>query len=67
MDTPDRIYLQTHDELGNEMDYILDEITWCVDQINDTDVEYVHVDKYRALEEKLSGYEELIRHGCEFE
>ena len=36
MSAPDKIYLQWADE-----DY--DEITWCVDQIDDTDVEYSRV------------------------
>ena len=36
MSAPDKIYLQWADE-----DY--DEITWCVDQIDDTDVEYSRI------------------------
>ena len=51
MEIPEKVYIQTCDELGNEMDMILDEVTWCVDQINDTDPEYILADKYRALEE----------------
>lgn len=37
MTNPDRIYLQAKDEDGE----LPDEVTWCVDRIHDTDVEYV--------------------------
>ena len=40
MSAPDKIYLQWADEESDE-DY--NEITWCVDQIDDTDVEYSRV------------------------
>jgi len=36
MKVPKVIYLQVKDDLGNE----LDEWTWCVDKINETDIEY---------------------------
>lgn len=37
MTNPDRIYLQVKDEDGATPD----EVTWCVDRVHDTDVEYV--------------------------
>jgi hypothetical protein len=40
MNIPDKIYLQIEDET---------EVTWCVDRINDTDVEYLRVDRYKSL------------------
>ena len=40
MGAPDKIYLQWDDGEGDE-DY--NEITWCIDQIDDTDVEYSRV------------------------
>ena len=40
MSAPEKIYLQWADEESDE-DY--NEITWCVDQIDDTDVEYSRV------------------------
>lgn len=36
---PDRIYLQVVDEDGEAPD----EVTWCVDRVHDTDVEYYRV------------------------
>jgi hypothetical protein len=36
MTVPQTIYLQFFDEDGEENE----EVTWCVDKINDTDVEY---------------------------
>ena len=43
MDIPKRIYLQIFDDDGHEHD----EVTWCDDSINDSDVEYVLVDPQR--------------------
>lgn len=40
MDIPAKIYLQIKDEDGETPD----EITWCVDKIHDTDVEYVRAE-----------------------
>ena len=37
MDIPDVIYLQAYDDSQNDWEGV----TWCVDQINDTDVKYV--------------------------
>ena len=39
--TPKRIYLQTEDFLGEDLE---DDITWCADRINDTDVLYIRAD-----------------------
>ena len=41
---PDKIYLQITDDEGEHSD----EITWCVDKINDDDVEYIRVNKQRV-------------------
>ena len=40
MHIPDKIYLQIKDEDGEELGH---EVTWCVDKIHDTDIEYVRV------------------------
>ena len=40
-DMPKKIYIQIEDHLG-EFDE-LGEATWCVDKINDSDIEYVLV------------------------
>ena len=37
MHIPDKIYLQIKDEDGETPD----EVTWCIDRIHDTDIEYV--------------------------
>lgn len=37
MKMPTKIYLQTVDDYGG----ITEEITWCIDKINETDVEYI--------------------------
>ena len=34
---PDKIYLQIKDEDGDDQD----DWTWCIDKINDTDIEYI--------------------------
>ncbi len=49
METPKRIYLQIEDSEGeiSELSYA----TWCVDQIHDTDVEYVRRDVAVRLRE----------------
>lgn len=38
---PERIYLQCHDEDGNLLDLVHDDVTWCVDKINANDVTYI--------------------------
>ncbi len=43
MEIPDKIYLQLYED-GELLDIKKDEITWCQDKINDTDVEYVRKD-----------------------
>ena len=51
MTAPEIIYLQLYDSEGEEMtEYYGGDITWCVDQINDTDVGYIRID---LLEERL--------------
>ena len=47
---PKRIYLQWFDEDGEKLDPTKDEITWCVDCINETDVSYVREKTIQALE-----------------
>lgn len=46
MKIPDKIYLQICEEHGVGCD----EVTWCTDSINDTDVEYVLLE--RATQQK---------------
>ncbi len=41
MKPPERIWLQFYDEFDGEES---EDITWCVDHINETDVEYVRAD-----------------------
>lgn len=41
---PTKIYLQWYDEDGEPLDALSDEVTWCVDEINPTDVEYRRAD-----------------------
>lgn len=41
--TPNKIYLQADPEGEKAIDWI-DGITWCEDQINDTDIKYIRVD-----------------------
>lgn len=45
---PERIYLQCYDDQGEYLDPISGEVTWCVDQINETDAEYVLVYERRC-------------------
>ena len=49
---PARIYLQCRDDLG-ELIPPDNDITWCEDNINDTDEEYVRSDIATALVEAL--------------
>lgn len=43
MSIPNKIYLQTDPEGEKAIDWI-DGVTWCEDQINDTDVKYIQAD-----------------------
>ena len=54
-DMPKLIYLQIEDGVG-EFDE-LGEATWCVDKINDSDIEYMLVDKNfrRMLDNLIEG------------
>ena len=38
---PERIYLQCYESDGTLRDFISDDVTWCVDQINNNDVIYI--------------------------
>lgn len=45
---PARIWLQAYDEDGEPLPREhWDALTWCEDKINDTDIEYVRVDRRR--------------------
>ena len=46
--TLERLYLQVKDDEGNPHE----EVTWCQDQINATDVEYVRADLLKELQEE---------------
>lgn len=49
---PDQIYLQVKDEYGEAVD----EITWCVDKIHDTDIKYIRVPNASPCDDcKLEG------------
>jgi hypothetical protein len=58
MTPPKVIYLQWYDVDGEEA--IDEEVTWCLDQINDTDVAYVLASRIKELEAEVAGLEELI-------
>lgn len=57
MEAPERIYLQTGlEEWDNDPELTwddLEEVTWCVDRINDNDVEYVLKDVAAALRQTI--------------
>ena len=57
---PDIIYLQiAEDEIGN---YDADEVTWCADRVNDTDVKYARVDAIGKLERRVAVlYSDLLK------
>lgn len=38
---PEQIYLQAHDTEGNLLNATKDEVTWCVDRINENDAAYI--------------------------
>ena len=46
MTPPKRIYLQADSNFPVDTG---EEVTWCVDEINDTDTEYVRLDVYEEL------------------
>ena len=48
---PERIWLQVQDENKDEP-FVIDETTWCQDNINDHDIEY-----YKALPQSIEGTE----------
>lgn len=52
---PDEIWLQIGDEYGDSLD--VDERTWCVDNINESDIRYVLDKKLIDLEAKLEQWE----------
>lgn len=37
---PETIYLQCYDEAGDLLDLIHDDVTWCIDRINERDAIY---------------------------
>lgn len=62
---PERIYLQWLDPDSHEEAY---EVTWCVDQIDRTDPEYVRIDIYEKLLEAAKAMrDELSRYFWDFE
>ena len=50
---PERIYLQVHEDDVWAKDLHIGETTWCVDKINDTDVEYVLASRLEECEAQL--------------
>ena len=60
---PERIWLQVYGEdwWGNESPELPtdnEDVTWCVDQINGSDVEYVLASKVEELEKRIGELEE---------
>lgn len=45
---PERIYLQCYDDQGEYLDPATGDVTWCVDQINEIDAEYILVKQPRC-------------------
>lgn len=54
---PEKIYLQWFDDLSNEPIPDDEMITWCQDQINKNDPEYIRADK---LKEKIEAFKNAI-------
>ena len=47
---PEKIYLQIGDDCPDDIDFKdLHEVTWCVDKINDNDIEYMRVEHPKLL------------------
>lgn len=38
---PEQIYLQCHEDDGNLLNLVRDDVTWCVDQINENNAIYI--------------------------
>lgn len=57
---PKTIYLQWYDELGEEPDDKL-EVTWCADEINETDIKYIIASDVDALKKRIAELEDLIK------
>lgn len=53
---PKKIYLQMLDEDGEEQD----EITWCEDEINDTDIAYVLESALTTAQEENKRYKDAL-------
>lgn len=51
---PKRIFIQQFEDPKTEGFQTGEEVTWCVDQINDNDVEYVRKDLYDNIQEAQS-------------
>lgn len=56
-DAPETIYLQMEDEEGN----LSEEITWCKDQINDTDVKYKKITDENQNSNEIQAMTERIK------
>lgn len=51
MKIPDTIYLQWYDEEEEKpIDINTGDVTWCIDRINNSDAEYVLINRYRKLQ-----------------
>lgn len=51
---PERIYLQCYESDGTLRDFISDDVTWCVDQINDNDAIYILMIEQPAMKGKFA-------------
>ena len=62
LDVPDKIYLQTLDNDGDPIEYISD-ATWCMDKINEADIEYVNAEMLQNWLGALEGsVQDMIDH-----
>ena len=55
MKIPDEIWLQTHDDDGEPLDY---ETTWCAEKINGTDVKYIRDD---LVFQRIKDFQQMLK------
>ncbi len=58
MAAPERIYLQWYEDEADK--YMPEGVTWCQDQIDETDVEYVRADKAAAEMQEMRDILKII-------
>jgi hypothetical protein len=63
INAPDRVYLQIGDDFDpGEVDFSgLQEVTWCADNIHETDIAYVRADALEAANTRIATLEQELR------